>query len=74
MTHIEIIIMGLALSFCWSIINPWYNTKPFNCLMCMTGYFSVSVALFSVGWYCVLFFPVGCLAGAVFTSLRDRYL
>jgi len=74
MTPIEIIILGLSLAFCWSVINPWYNTKPFNCLMCMSGWFSATLAIFSFGWYFPLFFAIGCFVGGLFEAIRNRYL
>lgn len=74
MNNVQIIIIALSMSFCWLNINRWLKFKPFNCMMCMTGWISVFIAIIIHGWYGVLMFPVGCFAGALFETIKYRYL
>lgn len=79
MTPSQIILAGLALSFCWvEILYPLTRLKlgkPFNCGMCMSGWFSFALSLIAGYEYSsILFLAGGVLAGAMFESLKMRYL
>ena len=81
MTHLEIILSGLALAFCWVKILqaplrlPVLNFKPLNCLTCLTGWISFGLAIannYSVT--ALLFLAVGVFVGAMFEALTMKYL
>jgi hypothetical protein len=79
MSNVEIILSGLALAFCWvHYVNPFKKTKPFNCVKCMSGWFSLilfglvgSGLYWPYGW---LFLPIGVFAGAMFEAISMRWL
>lgn len=81
MTHIEIIITGLALAFCWVNIlqvpswNPIFNIRPFNCTTCMSGWMSFTLAAANqYQFYSVFFLAIGVFVGALLERLIMRYL
>ena len=76
MTPLEIIIFSLSLSFCITHVWKPVNFKPFNCMMCLTGWVAWLAGDISYHtWYTgLLFFPVGCFAGAMVESAMMRYL
>ena len=76
MTPIEILLSALALAFCWvEFINPFKKTKPFNCTMCMSGWFAGSLALFA-GYQIstILFIACGVFIGALFEAIKMRWM
>ncbi len=82
MTKSEIIIAALAIAFAFvNLIYPYlarkkfFQRKPFNCIMCLTGWSSLGLALINgYGYGSVLFMFVGLFAGAMFEGLTMRYL
>jgi len=79
MTPFQIILSGLALSFCWvELLYPLIRVKlvkPFNCGMCMSGWFSFGLSLICGYTYSsILFLAVGVFVGAMFEALKMRYL
>lgn len=86
MNHFEVILYSLAIAFCWvNLIRPKvafdfngadvFEMKPFNCLMCMTGWVALIIALFAgYGFMALFFLPVGVLVGAMFEGFTMRYL
>jgi cell division protein FtsX len=90
MTNMEIIISALALAFCWVEILNQIKSKPFNCMKCMSGYFSFVIAglndnymnAFSAHapfWVVkillmIIFIAVGVFAGALFEGIKMRWL
>lgn len=73
MTPTQIIIFAVSLSFCITKVWQPLQIKPFNCMMCLTGWLSL-VACFWFGWFGLLFLPVGCFAGAIVESFIMRWL
>lgn len=74
MNKIEIILTALACAFSWLQVNR-INRRPFNCLMCMSGWCALVIALFAGhGRYAPLFFPLGCFAGAMLEGIIMKYL
>ncbi len=45
MSTTEIIIASLAMAFCWVEYFNQIKFRPFNCIKCMTGWFSFALAL-----------------------------
>lgn len=82
MTKSEIIIAGLALAFALvNVLFPLFHKskvtkrKPFNCVMCISGWASFGLSLFNGYVYgSVLFLVVGLFAGAMFEAISMRWL
>lgn len=74
MTGLQVVVFAMAFAFTWVEVLKWGNTKPFNCLKCMTGWVALILAFtFHVEfWYMYLF--VGLAAGAVFGAIKMRWL
>lgn len=72
----EIKILTIAFSIAFSFQQVVYiQKKPFNCLMCLTGWLSPIVALaYGYGAYSILFIPVGLLFGALLDNFMRRWL
>lgn len=69
-----VVPFGLSLAYLWVDVFRWGITKPFNCLSCMTGWFSLVIAgLFHVPfWY--FYLPAGVFVGGLYSSFRMRWL
>lgn len=69
-------VIGIALStaFTWVELLKWGTTKPFNCVKCMTGWFSLAGGLLVFGWYGIVLLPVGLFVGAIFEAIKLRWL
>jgi hypothetical protein len=75
MSNIELIITALSIAFCWINIIQWPKFKPFNCMMCLTGWLALVLAILTGhGIWSILFYPVGCFAGAMFEAVKYRWL
>jgi hypothetical protein len=82
MSDIETIIIALSMAFCWINFNRWLKVKPFNCMMCMTGWLSAYItgiiiqeqSVIGACFHVFAMFCVGCLAGALFEAIKYRYL
>lgn len=78
LSRIEVLGYALALAFFIVEVIPRIrltNRKPFNCMMCMTGWCSLVLALFSGhGWFSGLLMIAGVFIGAVFGAVKMRWL
>jgi hypothetical protein len=74
LTHGEVLFIALSFAFAWVEVFKIGTIKPFTCLKCMTGWFALLIGCLSIGWYGVLYLPVGLFIGAVFSSIKMRYL
>ena len=77
MTPIEIILSGLSLAFCIVEVLrlKWLQFKPFNCMMCMTGWCSFTISLLAGHTYTsILFLACGVFVGAMFEALKMKCL
>lgn len=75
MTGSQVIIFALSFAFMWvEVLKWWKHIRPFNCLKCMMGWTSLILAfIFHVEfWY--MYLPVGVFVGAVFSSIKMRWL
>jgi hypothetical protein len=84
----RIIIISLALSFCWvefihqrtsqilQIItgSNILQRKPFNCVKCLTGWVSLIIGVYLHGIEGVIYLPLGLFTGAIFSTIQMRYL
>lgn len=74
----EVIIS--ALSIAWFIVYAiprikLTNRKPFNCLMCMTGWTSLGISLLNgYEWSSVYFMFIGVFVGGLFEAVKMRWL
>lgn len=74
MTGMQVVVFALALAFTWVEVLKWGVIKPFNCIKCLTGWFSLILAYtFPVEWW-PLYLPLGLFVGAVFTAIKLRWL
>lgn len=74
MTPFEIIMFSVSVSFCITQVWKPLNFKPFNCMMCLTGWVAMITGIGVYDLSGVLFFPVGCFAGAMVEAAMMRYL
>lgn len=75
-----ILFFSLSLSFCWvnygyPLLKDLLWRKPFGCVQCMAGWFSLAVSLvFGMGWLSVLMLFAGVFVGAMFEGIKMRWL
>lgn len=74
-----IIFFALCLAFFVVEVVPRIkltNRKPFNCMMCMTGWCSMLLAVWQgVYWpYMLLLGVAGVFVGAMFGAIKMRWL
>jgi ABC-type multidrug transport system permease subunit len=82
MTKSEIIIAALAIAFTFvNLVFPqfvktrFFKRRPFNCIMCMSGWSSLGLALINgYGYGSILFLFLGIFAGAMFEGISMRWL
>lgn len=87
MNYCEILFASLSLAFCWvHYINTWlakmflYNPvnpftfKPFTCIKCMCGWFSLITGCYIHGTTGLLMLPAGVFTGAMFEAVSMRWL
>lgn len=81
MNMIEILFFALALAFCWVNFLKPIEHKPFNCIKCMTGWFSFLLYAFLhlgadalAALTSVLYLAAGVFIGAIFEAISMRYL
>lgn len=75
----EIILYALCLAFFVVEVLPRIkltNRKPFNCMMCMTGWCSIGLAVWQdFHWpYVLLLGLAGVFTGAMFGAIKMRWL
>jgi hypothetical protein len=74
MTGLQVVIFSLACAFVWVDIMKWGVTKPFTCLKCMTGWFTVIFAFSHHVEFWPLYLPLGLFVGAMFEGIKMRWL
>lgn len=81
MIDFQIIFLGLSLAFVWVEIFHLGKIKPFNCIKCMTAWFSyviyhwltpLSIESYMIGF--VVYLPMGLFVGAMFEAIKMRWL
>ena len=70
----EIICLAFSMSFTWVYIFKWGSIKPFNCVTCMAGWFSLIIGYLSVGWWGLAYMPIGMTVAALYSEIRMRWL
>lgn len=69
-----VLIFALACAFVWVELLKWGSVKPFNCVKCLTGWFSlILAAIFHVPHF-YLYLPLGLFVGAIFSAIQMRWL
>lgn len=74
MTGLQVIVFSLACAFVWVEVLRWGHVKPFNCLPCMTGWFSLIFSFSHHVEFWPLYLPLGLATGAMFEAVRMRWL
>jgi hypothetical protein len=74
LNNFEIIGLSLCLAFMWVEVLKWGVTKPFNCVKCMTAWISLLIGCSQIGWFGIIFLPVGLFVGAMWEAIKDRWL
>jgi hypothetical protein len=84
----SIIVISLAIAFCWvefiqpttvAIVfiltgNKLLDSKPFNCIKCLTGWIALAIGVYLHGWLGLVYLPLGVFTGAIFSAIQMRYL
>lgn len=68
------LLFGLSLAFFWVEIKKYGIIKPFNCLKCMTGWFTFIIAILFHTPFAFMYLFVGLFIGALFEAIKMRYL
>jgi hypothetical protein len=70
-----LLFFALACAFAWvEVFKVWKNTKPFNCVKCLTGWFALALAWYTHAPYCVLYLLAGLFVGAMWEAVKMRWL
>jgi hypothetical protein len=69
-----VLAISLSLAFLWVEVLKWGVTKPFNCVKCMSGWFSLLLAgcFHTPFWY--FYLPLGLFVGAMWSAIKMRWL
>lgn len=67
-------LFGLSAAYVWVDVLKIGVTKPFNCILCLTGWFSLAIAFVFHTHFWYFYLPLGSLIGALFTSIKMRWL
>ncbi len=75
LTHSQVLLLAFCLAFVWvNIFKLHVDKKPFSCITCMSGWFSLAIGVSCIGWYAVLYMPVAMTIAALYSEVRDRWL
>jgi hypothetical protein len=69
-----VILFSLSLAFLFAEVLHWGVRKPFNCVKCLTGWFSLFMAFGFNTPYWYFYLPLGLFAGAMYTAIKYRWL
>lgn len=73
LTVAEVLALGFVFAFTFTKARYW-AVKPFSCLGCMTGWLTLSLAIYSFGWIGLVFLPIGYTIGAIADRIITRFL
>lgn len=75
LSQIDILLSSLSISFVVATFSG-IKIKPFSCVLCLTGWLSLCLALMSgYNWpYALLLTFKGWFVGAMFEGLKMRWL
>lgn len=74
MTGIQAIVFGFACAFTWVEVLRLGSRKPFNCLKCMCGWYTLAIAWSFHVQYWLFYLFVGFAVGAMFEGIKMRWL
>jgi len=74
MSWYMVVPIALSLAYVWVDVFKIGVVKPFNCISCMAGWFSLIIAFaFHVPlWF--FYASIGTFTGAIYSSIRMRWL
>ena len=70
----QTIILAFSFAFTWVYIFKWGSIKPFNCVTCMCGWFTLLIGYWAFGWWGFALMPVGMTVAALYSEVRMRWL
>lgn len=68
-----VIALGFAFAFTFVNSRRWV-VKPFSCVSCLSGWFTMALGIYSFGWIGLVFLPIGYTVGALAGRLIKRFL
>lgn len=70
------LVLFFALSLSFTLIDKLHlgSVKPFNCVPCLTGWFSLIIAFVFHTEFWYLYLPAGLFVGSMFEGIKMRYL
>jgi hypothetical protein len=74
LNSIEIIILAFSCAFVWVYVLKWGVVKPFNCVTCLCGWFSLILGCWSIGFWGIAYMPIGMTFAALYSEVRMRWL
>lgn len=70
-----VVIFGFSIAFLWVEVLKWFKRiKPFNCMMCMTGWICLILAFLFHTPFWFFYVAVGVMVGAIWSAFKMRYL
>lgn len=70
----QVLLFALSISFTLIEKLKLGMVKPFNCVPCLTGWFSLILAFIFHTEFWYLYLPAGLFAGSMFEALKNRCL
>lgn len=69
-----VILSGVSFAFAWVDIMKWGVSRPWNCITCLSGWFSLLLAFVFHTHFWYVYLGLGCFAGYLFTTIRMKWL
>lgn len=68
-----VLLFALSLAFSFKEVLHW-NKKPYNCIKCLTGWFSLFIAFAFHTPYWPFYLALGLFTGAMWEAIKYRWL
>lgn len=69
-----VILTGVSFAFVWVDVLKWGVSRPWNCVTCLSGWFSLLLAIVFNTHFWYIYLGIGCFTGHLFTLIRLRWL
>lgn len=71
---LQVLALSLAFASFWVHTLKIGVTKPFTCVKCMCGWFTIPFSLYLGIEHWFLMPPLGVLVGAIYSNIKMRWL
>lgn len=73
LTVTQVIVFGFVFAFMFTKGRYW-ATKPFSCMGCMGGWFTLALGIYAFGAIGWIFLPIGYTVNAIADRIIMRFL